>query len=77
MPQFDARAFILDNFRHHSRIGPFLKSYGVSAPDETTIEKWYYRSSIPSIWLVVLLVALEWENGRPVSLAPYLTLPGG
>jgi len=77
MPQFDAKGFISDNFRHHSRICPFLRSYGIQAPDEATVEKWYYRSSIPAVWLVVLLVALEWEHERPVSLVPYLTLPGG
>lgn len=74
---FDAQRFIADHFQHHNRIGPFLKRYGIRAPDSATVEKWYYRNSIPAVWLVTLLVALEMEERRPVSLTPYLLFPGG
>jgi hypothetical protein len=77
IPVFDAQRFIADHFKHHSRIRPFLKSYGLAAPDAATVEKWYYRNSIPAVWLVTLLVALEMDERKPISLAPYLLFPGG
>jgi hypothetical protein len=70
---FDSGTFLREKFKSPPDLLAFLTRYGGRAPREAAIDKWFRRGSIPSDWLPVMLALLEIENGRPVSLAPYLT----
>lgn len=69
---FDTLRFLKDHFGEPRALVAFLRAYGVDAPPEGTVDKWYRRSAIPSTWLPVLLAYLELDRGAPVSTQPYL-----
>lgn len=70
---FDAKQFLRDKFGSAGAVLAFASAYGVDGLNLASIEKWFQRGGIPGRWLVVLLALLELEQGRPVSLTPYIT----
>lgn len=71
---FDAKAFLVENFRTPAELATWLRSYGVTPPKDDTIYKWFLRGSVPSDWLGVLVGLLEVERGE-VVVPPYVRLP--
>ena len=69
---FHTKRFLVDNFATVQGLISFLRAYGVALPKFSAVEKWFQRESIPSDWLPVLLAYLELDQGKPVSLTPYL-----
>jgi hypothetical protein len=70
---FDARAFLKAEFQTPANVEARLKTYGLTAPRASAVEKWMQRNSIPSEYLALLLCVKEFETGSPVSLSSYLT----
>jgi len=50
-----------------------FRSYGLEAPQEHAVQKWYQRGNIPGNWLALILGLLEIERGVAVSLIKYIT----
>lgn len=69
---FDARKFLCEKFATPNRLAAFILAFGYAPPKEETIYKWFHRESVPGEWFPVLLALLELEEGRPVSVSPYL-----
>ena len=70
--QVDGNALIGAYFKEIQDVGPFLKAYGhASPPTYEMLRKWKTRG-VPSGWLPDIMVCLEVEYGKPVSLAPYI-----
>lgn len=69
---FDAKRFLADNFRDPDGLVGAFHAYRLDIPPKDTVRKWFSRATIPSEWFVMIIVVLELENGRPVSLTPYI-----
>jgi hypothetical protein len=65
---FDMAKFLRTHWADERKLVTFLAVYGVKPPKRMTARKWYDRSSVPSEWFATLLMLLEIERGRPVSL---------
>lgn len=68
---FQAVDFLEDNFKRPDNLARMLALYKLPTPPVDTVRKWLQRGSVPSEWIVLLLLVLEFENGSPVSLARY------
>ena len=60
--------FLRAHWSDERKLVQFLVVYGVSPPKRMTARKWFDRESVPSDWFATLLMLLEIERGRPVSL---------
>lgn len=69
---FDTGRFLRDSFGSAAGLSAFLSSYGLTSPSAAAIQKWFQRETIPSEWLPALLVYMELDQGRPISLTPYI-----
>lgn len=69
--QFDTANFLKSKFGNAPGLVSFFAAYGVVLP-LATAEKWFYRASIPSSWLPIILAYVELDDGAPVSLTQYL-----
>lgn len=65
---FDMAKFLRAYWADERKLVQFVATYGVDPPLRMTARRWYERESIPSGWFATLLVLLEIEHGRPVSL---------
>jgi hypothetical protein len=57
------------------RLRWFMKSYGIEPPSWFAIDKWYARESVPVEWFAIILVLMEMEASKPISLLPFLDEP--
>lgn len=73
---FDEKKFLTEELGTRDKVLGLFSAYGVDGPMPAAVEKWFQRSSIPSAWLPVVLVLLELENGRPLSLGKYVSVSG-
>lgn len=73
---FDAKSFIRDNFQTAANLVARMKSHGLDAPKVAAVEKWFQRGRIPGDHLPALLCVVELENGRPASIAGYMSTGG-
>lgn len=73
---FDARQFLVENFRDIHGVAGLLRAYKLPTPPTDTIRKWFDRGAIPSDWLPVLVCCLTFENGDPPRLTKYLHIGG-
>lgn len=69
---FDAKRFLVELFGSVQGLLSFLRAYDAPLPRASAVEKWFWRGSIPSDWLPVLLAYLELDRGAPISLTAYL-----
>lgn len=69
---FETKRFLVENFGSTQGLLAFLRAYGVAAPNDSTVGKWFSRASVPSEWLPLLLGYLEIDRGQPVSLIAYI-----
>lgn len=68
---FDYRGFLEKVFTNPPGLRAFVSAFGVSPPPQGTVEKWFQRDTVSAPWFAVLLVLIELDRGRPISLAPY------
>lgn len=64
-------SFIQDEFGGVERCRAAVKTESGRAPSEEAVKKWSLRGNIPGAWLFEMLVGLEKERGRPISLLKY------
>jgi hypothetical protein len=69
---FDTKRFLKDQFRTPPEAAAILRSYGVEPPNESTMQQWFTRESVPSKWFPILLAILELHKGAPVSIVEYM-----
>lgn len=69
---FDAKRFLDENFRDADGLVGTFHAYGLSVPPKDTVRKWFVRATIPSEWFPMIVAVLELENGKAISLTPYL-----
>lgn len=69
---FDAKKFIENEFGSPVNLLNALQGAGYDAPVENSIYRWIGRNSIPTAWLTAALLIREIEEGRPLSLRPYV-----
>lgn len=73
---FDAVRFLKTHFHSATRLRQLVRLYMPELDlQDATVRKWFTRGSIPGDWLVVLLVVLEMDEGKPVSATPFLVRP--
>ena len=70
--RFQQKRFLVECFGNPQGLLSFMRTYADDLPGEAAVEKWFYRESIPSVWLPKLLAYLEIDRGTPVSMASYL-----
>jgi hypothetical protein len=70
--RFDFTRLLNERFVNPAGLVAFLEAYGLKAPKESAVEKWFQRGTVPSPWLPILLAYLEIEDLKPVPLARYL-----
>lgn len=69
---FDAHKFLVDKFGGSRYVLTLVGAYGLGFPEHEAVLKWFSRGRIPGDWLPILLGVLELEEGRAVSLLPYI-----
>ncbi len=69
--------FLEENFTNADGVLGLCYRHLDTAPRREAAQKWFLRGGIPSEWWPRLLLALEQEQGGPVSLAPYVASGGG
>jgi hypothetical protein len=69
--KFNVTRFLRDKFNNPAGLVAYLAAYGTVVPAQNA-EKWFYRQSVPSAWLPIILAHVELEEGAPVSLSPYM-----
>lgn len=69
---FATGRFLRHHFHTPGGLIAFLNSYNAPTPPAATVEKWFYRESVPSSWFAMLLAYLEFEEGKPISLSAFL-----
>ena len=72
VPVFDGRLFLKENFHSPQRVLAVFRTYGLASPSLSAVEKWFSRGTIPGDAFPSLLVLLELEHGKPVSIANYM-----
>jgi hypothetical protein len=71
--EFDHAAFLVRHFRDPLRLQAVVRLYlPDNVPEESTVRKWFSRGSVPGGWLALLLVVLELDTGKAVSLKPFV-----
>ena len=73
MLTFQTKKFLTDFWPDANALLAFVEPYGAADLKHQAVYKWYVRESIPSEWLPILLVFIELDHGKPLSLAKYLT----
>lgn len=73
---FDTKAFLDDHFKAPQEIVSLYRSYGLDAPEEQAVYKWFKRESVPSTQLPIVLCLIELEQGAPARLAKYIKRGG-
>lgn len=73
---FDSRSFLRDHFVNPAGVLQLLTAYGLRAPSQAAVQKWFARGVVPGVWLPVLAAVEELETGAPVNLSKYLVLGG-
>lgn len=69
---FDHEAFLRRHFRTPLELQSLVRLYAPGAtPPIETVRKWFFRGSVPGGWLALLLIVIEFETGKPVSLKPF------
>lgn len=68
---FKARNFLDSTFGTPDRVVAAFGAYGLVSPTLCAVEKWKQRNSVPTNWLVKLLVLAELEAGEPVRLSEF------
>jgi hypothetical protein len=68
---FNMRKFLRTNWADEDKLISFIKAYSEEPPKRATARKWFERESVPSDWFATLLVLLELEHGRPISLIAF------
>lgn len=69
---FDVKRFLTENFRDPDGLVGAFNAYRLAIPPKDTVRKWFSRETVPSEWLPMIIAVLELENGKPVSLTPYI-----
>lgn len=72
---FDTAQFIADKLDTPDAIIALLDTHCGVAPNREAARKWIERGSLPGEWALMLIVALERQDGTPVSLSAYAPLP--
>jgi hypothetical protein len=75
--RFDARRFLSDTLGSAPSVVNFIKSFGFTPPTQEAVSKWSLRGQVSAEWLPILLVLLELDHGKPVSLTRYVQIPVG
>jgi hypothetical protein len=70
---FDTGRYLRETFQTPAGLMTFLSAYGAPTPQNEAVHKWFQRGSIPGNWLPVLLAFTEIDEGKPVTLIPFLT----
>lgn len=65
---FDMAKFLRAYWADERKLVQWIAIYGLDPPKRMTARKWFDRESVPADWFATLLVLLEIERGRPVSL---------
>lgn len=69
---FDHEAFLRHHFQTPIRLQALVQLYMPgAAPGLESVRKWFFRGSVPGGWLALLLIVIEFETGKPVSLKPF------
>lgn len=68
---FDIKKFLTDNWPTPAEMHAWLVSFGVEI-GASTVYMWFYRETVPAMWLPRILAFLEVTRGAPVSLLPWL-----
>jgi hypothetical protein len=68
---FSMRKFLSAHWPDERQLVRFVAVYGVEPPKRMTARKWYDRESIPAVWFATLVMLLELDRGRPISLLEF------
>lgn len=71
---FNGSQFLTETVGDTRGVLALFAAYGVKAPAQSAVEKWFQRGNTPSKWLAVMLGLLELERGQPVSVCKFLNL---
>lgn len=71
---FNGSQFLTETVGDTQGVLALFAAYGVQAPAQSAVVKWFQRGNTPGKWLAVMLALLELERGRPVSLCRFLNL---
>lgn len=71
--EFNHAAFLSHHFQNPLRLQAVVRLYlPDNVPEDSAARKWFSRGSVPGGWLALLLVVLELDTGRAVSLKPFV-----
>lgn len=69
---FDAKAFLANNWGDPDSLLAFLHAYGHPEVKRPTVNQWFRRGRIPGDWQATLIGLIEMEAGREPHTAKYL-----
>lgn len=67
----DMRKFLKAHWADETQLCAWISVYGETPPNRAACGKWFERQSVPAQWFATILLLLEIEHGKPVSLIPY------
>lgn len=70
--RFAAKRFLTDKVGDPAMVLALFSAYGLDAPQIEAVRKWYQRDSISVEWFPLLLVVMEINTGKPVSLKDFI-----
>jgi len=74
--RFSVKEFLTTEVGPSQNVHALFSSAGLNVEIDT-VRKWYERDSIPGDKLALLLLVLEIDRGRPVSIMPYTLFTEG
>lgn len=69
---FRALKFLAAEFGPPKNLIRTVAQAGMCPPPYASVQKWYFRQSVPGDWLPVLVAAREIVTGQPVPMARYI-----
>lgn len=69
---FDTVRFLTEKFDTPNNLHRLLVAYRFAPPSISAVGKWWLREQVPAAWLPILLLILEMENGKVISITDYV-----
>lgn len=69
---FDTARFLRDKFDTSANLHRLLTAYRFNPPSLAAVGKWWLREQVPAAWFPILLVILELEGGKVISITDYV-----
>ena len=70
--KFSMRRFLKAHWADDAKLVQFVQTYGVDPPTRMAVHKWFERETVPTSWFAILVVLLEMERGKPISLTGFM-----